>query len=378
MALLSGLRVVEFTAAAAGPYAGMMLADLGAEVIKVEPPRGDHSRQWGSWHVDNKSFMFLAVNRNKGSVIADLMEPEDRAKIHELLKTADIVIESLAPGGSEKLGIDYNTCKSLREDIIYCSISGFGRTGPLRGELGMDMMLQAQTGILSFMGEPDRPPVRVAVSAIDLMTGTMAFAAILAALRDRDSSGKGQFVEASLYDTGINLLLWAVPMWSATGAVPEKFGGEYEQLFPYGVFTASDGYFYLGVSTLAHWRRFCTATGLDELHDDPRFASNTLRVQHRAELREILARYFGDHTLSELADRLKPAGVAFAKILSVDEVLGSEHVRARESIRALPGYEQVMVATAPFRMERGFSEKWTTPPDLGSHQETYVGSRNDS
>lgn len=372
MTLLSGLRVVDFTAAAAGPFCTMMLADLGAEVIKIEPPIGDHGRHWGNWHVDNKSFLFMAVNRNKRSVVIDMKTPEGQQQAHKLLQTADVVIESFAPGGAEKLGVDYETCRGLKEDVVYCSVSGFGRTGPRRDELGMDMMLQAYTGIMSYTGEPGRPPVRIAVSAIDLMTGSMGFGGIMAALRDRDQTGKGQRIEVSLYDTAMNMLLWAVPQYSAIKRLPSKLGGEFEHQFPYGVFEAADGYFYIGVSTPAHWRRFCKHVGLDELSDDPRFNTNGGRIDRRDELREILRPIFAKYTLADLVPGLKAAGVPISKIRDVGEAIYDEHAAAREMVKELPGYPGILVAAAPLKMERGFVDAWTDPPHLGSHNDVYL------
>lgn len=372
MPLLSGLRVVDFTAAAAGPFCTMMLADLGAEVIKIEPPIGDHGRHWGNWHVDNKSFLFFAVNRNKRSVVIDLKSPEGQRQVHRILRRADVVVESFAPGGAEKLGVDYESCRRLSSNVVYCSVSGFGRTGPRRDELGMDMMLQAYTGIMSYTGEPDRPPVRIAVSAIDLMTGSMGFGGIMAALRDRDQTGEGQRIEVSLYDTAMNMLLWAVPQYSAIKRLPAKLGGEFEHQFPYGVFEAADGYFYLGVSTPAHWRRFCAQLGLDELIDDPRFNTNGGRIDRRDELRELLRPVFAKRTLAELIGGLKPAGVPISKIRDVGEAIYDEHAKAREIVLPLPGYPDILVASAPLKMERGFVPEWTDPPDLGSHDEVYL------
>lgn len=373
MSLLAGTKVIDFTAAAAGPFCTMILADLGAEVVKVEPPTGDHGRHWGNWRVDNKSFLFLAVNRNKRSVVVDLKSEAGQRQAHALIRDADVVIESFAPGGAEKLGVDYPSCRQIKPDIVYCSVSGFGRTGPRSDELGMDMMLQAYTGIMSYTGEPDRPPVRIAVSAIDLMTGAMGFGGILAALRDRDSTGKGQHLEVSLYDTAMNMLLWAVPQYSAIKRLPAKLGGEFEHQFPYGVFEAADGYFYLGVSTPAHWRRLCVELGLDDLIDDPRFNTNGGRIDRRDELREILRPVFAAKTLAELLDPLKAAGVPVSKIRDVAEAIYDEHAMAREIVRELPGYPDILVANAPLKLQRGLVEEWTDPPDLGGHTEQYLG-----
>lgn len=372
MALLSGLRVVDFTAAAAGPFVTMMLADLGAEVLKIEPPVGDHLRHWGSWHIDNKSLAFLAVNRNKRSIVLDLKTEKGKEQAYRLIADADIVVEAFADGVAERLGIDYESCKRVAPDVIYCSVSGFGRSGPMRHGKGMDMMLQAYSGIMSYTGEPGRPPVRIAVSAIDLMTGAMGFAGILAALRDRDQTGKGQQLEVSLYDTSMNLLLWAIPQYTATGRVPPKLGGEFEHLYPYGVFEAADAYFFLGVATPALWRTFCDVLDLGHLYDDERFATNASRIDHRDELRAILGKVFADKALDELIGVLDPAGVMISKIRDVAEAVDDPHAAARQMILPLPGYPDIKVAAAPLKMERGFVEEWTRPPDLGEHTAEYL------
>lgn len=371
--LLSGIRVIDFTAAAAGPFCTMLLADLGAEVIKVEPPIGDHGRHWGNWRVDKKSFLFMSVNRNKRSVVLDLKQPGDQEKARALIASADIVVESFAPGGAEKLGVDYETARALNDRVIYLSVSGFGRTGPRKDELGMDMMLQAYTGIMSYTGEPDRPPVRIAVSAIDMMTGALGFGTVMAALRDRDKSGVGQRAEVSLYDTAMSMLLWAVPQYSKLKKNPSKLGGEFEHVFPYGVFEAKDGYFYLGVSTPAHWQRFCAHMGFDELVEDERFKTNGDRLDHRDELRDILKPVFLETPLENLIEPLKAAGVPISKIRDVGEAIYDEHAEARGAVRAIPGYEDILVAGAPLKLERGFVPEWTAPPDLGSHTEFYLG-----
>jgi crotonobetainyl-CoA:carnitine CoA-transferase CaiB-like acyl-CoA transferase len=372
MAVLTGVRIVDFTSAGAGPFGTMMLSDLGAEVLKVESPHGDHSRQWGTWFVDGKSTSFLAKNRNKKSIVCDLKTPVGRADAHRLIAGADVVVESLAPGGADKLGISYAECRRTRPDLIYCSLSGFGRTGPKSDEIGMDMMLQAFCGIMSFTGEPGRPPVRIPVSAIDLMTGCMLFGGVLAALRERDQSGQGQWLEVSLYDTAMALLGWAVPTYSASKEEPKKLGGEFQHNFPYGVFTAKDGYFYLGVSSPGHWRRFCDAMGLQHLHDDPRFATNAARCVNREELRPILEEIFARKTIDELISELKPVRVAIEKIRGVGEAINDEQAEARGMVRPCPGYPDIQVVRTPLLLQRGAIDTWTRPPHLGEHTEEYL------
>jgi crotonobetainyl-CoA:carnitine CoA-transferase CaiB-like acyl-CoA transferase len=366
MELLKDVRVVDFSAATAGPFCSMALGDMGADVIKVEPPTGDHSRELGRWRVDGKSVTYMSVNRNKRSVVIDLTTEAGRAAAHALIADCDIVLESFAPGGAEKFEIDYETCRSLNDRVIYCSVSGFGRTGPRRGELGTDTMLQAYSGIMSFTGEPDRPPIRIPVASIDLMTGAMGIAGIMAALYERRDSGVGQRVEVSLFDTAVSLLHAAIPQYTATGALPQKWGSEWPYAVPNGVFETSDGYCFLAVATSAHWERFCAALDLADLLHDPRFDTNALRVENRKELRDILRPIFGGYTADELEARLKKARVPASKIRTVAETIEDEHARERDSIRALPGYPGIRVANLPLKLERGFRSAWLDPPDLGN------------
>jgi crotonobetainyl-CoA:carnitine CoA-transferase CaiB-like acyl-CoA transferase len=375
MELLKGIRVVDFSAATAGPFCSMALGDLGADVVKVEPPSGDHSRQLGRWHVDGKSVTYLSVNRNKRSVVIDLTTPAGRAAAHGLIADCDIVVESFAPGGAEKFDIDYETCRGLNDRVIYCSISGFGRTGPLRGELGTDTMLQAYSGIMSFTGEPDRPPIRIPVASIDLMTGAMGIAGVLAALYERRESGLGQHVEVSLFDTAVTLLHSAIPQYSATGDLPAKWGSEWPYAVPNGVFETSDGYCFLAVATSAHWDRLCSALDLADLHDDPRFDTNARRVENRQQMRDILGPVFAGYTSDDLEARLKKARVPASKIRTVAETVDDEHARERGSIRALPGYPDVKVAALPLKLERGYRADWIDPPDLGSATDEVLGAQ---
>jgi crotonobetainyl-CoA:carnitine CoA-transferase CaiB-like acyl-CoA transferase len=367
MPLLSDLVVVDVTGHAAGPFCTMLLGDLGADVIKVEPPQGEHSREWGNWAREQKSFLFYAVNRNKRSVVMDLKETDDQAKIRELVAQADVLVESLAPGGAEKLGISYESMRRVNPGLVYCSISGFGRTGPLSGELGLDQMLQAFTGIMSFMGEPDRPPVRVAVSAIDMLTGSLAFGGVLAALLERQRSGLGQQVEASLYDSALSMLSWALPQVSATGVLPQRSGSGFDHVAPYGVFEASDDFVYVGVATPAHWRRFCAALSLDELRDDPRFDTPDHRVENREALKEVLGVEFLRRSSEDLVQRLKAAGVPCSKLRTVADVLEDPHAWERGSLRRFESDPDIAVAASPFKLERGMREDWLEPPDLGAH-----------
>jgi crotonobetainyl-CoA:carnitine CoA-transferase CaiB-like acyl-CoA transferase len=376
MGVLAGLTVVDVTGHAAGPFCTMLLGDLGADVIKVEPPQGEHSRDWGGWGRDGKSFLFYALNRNKRSVVIDLKTDAGQRRIRELAATADVLVESLAPGGADKLGLGYESLAADNPRLIYCSISGFGRSGPLRDELGLDQMLQAFTGIMAMTGEPDRPPVRMAVSAIDMLTGALALNAIQAALLERERSGRGQSVEASLYDSALSMLCWSLPQVSITGVLPSRMGSGFSHVAPYGVFAAKDDYVYIGVATPAHWRRFCTALGREDLLTDPRFDTPAHRVENRVVLHGVIEDLFAEYDVATLVSLLKPAGVPSSPLRTVAAVLTDDHAWERGSLRRLESEPDVVVAAHPFGLERGFRDRWLEPPLLGASTEAVLGERH--
>jgi crotonobetainyl-CoA:carnitine CoA-transferase CaiB-like acyl-CoA transferase len=351
----------------------MLLGDLGADVVKVEPPQGEHSRDWGAWERDKKSFLFYALNRNKRSVVLDLKSELGRQHVRELASGADVLVESLAPGGADKLGLAYDDLAAVNPALVYCSVSGFGRTGPLSGELGLDQMLQAFTGIMNTTGEADRPPVRIAVSAIDMLTGALAFGGVLSALLEREESGRGQRVEATLYDSALSMLSWAIPQVAVTGEVPRRTGSEFEHVAPYGVFRAKDDLVYIGAATPAHWRRLCDELVLPELRDDERFATPSRRVQNKAELVRALEGVFMGLEADHLVTRLKVAGVPSSRIRTVADVIEDEHAWTRGSLRRLSGDPDVVVAATPFRLDRGMREVWLDPPMLGSASAEVLG-----
>jgi crotonobetainyl-CoA:carnitine CoA-transferase CaiB-like acyl-CoA transferase len=305
--------------------------------------------------------------------VLDLKTEDGRDRVLELVRDADVLVESLAPGGADKLGLAYERLSEINPRLVYCSVSGFGRSGPLQGELGLDQMLQAFSGIMAMTGEADRPPVRMAVSAIDSLTGSLAFGGILSALLERQQSGRGQRVEASLYDSALSMLAWAIPQVSVTGVVPRRTGSEFAHVAPYGVFPAKDDFVYVGVSTGAHWRRFCAALSLDEMRDDERFGTATLRVANRVALREEVEAVLADFEADDLIARLKPAGVPCSRIRTVADVIKDEHAWTRGSLRRLVSEPDIVLAAKPFGLDRGLREVWLDPPNLGSANEEILG-----
>ncbi|KDA04864.1 formyl-CoA transferase [Microbacterium sp. CH12i] len=374
MALLTGVRVVDFSAAAAGPFCTQLLGDLGAEVIKIEPPTGEHGRHWGDTRIGDKSFLYLAGNRNKKSVVVDLKSAQGRADVERLVESADVVVSSYAPPRAAQFHIDYASLKKVRADLIYVSITGYGATGPRMNANGMDVLLQADTGIMSFTGEPGRPSVRMAISALDIMTGAMGFAGAMAALRERDTSGEGQLVDVSLYDSAMSMLLWAVPQVSATGVNPRKMGSDFEHLFPYSVWELADGYAFIGSPNDGSWRFLAEQLGRADLIDDPRFATNPARVANREDLREILAPLLGAEPLEHWLETLPAGGVLVSQIREVDDAIADPHALARGAVRDLPGFPGIKVPGPPLHLERGMlpESEWTAPPSLGADNDKYL------
>ena len=274
---LTGVAVVDFTTAAAGPVCTMLLADFGASVIKVEPPGGESGRRWGVSRFganDEFSSTFLAYNRNKSSVTVDLKESGGRRALQRLLDQADVVVENYRPGVTERLGIDYETLRQSNPGLVYCSISGFGQVGPMRERPAYDMLIQAYTGHTSVTGYPGQPPVRIGHSAIDLLAGAHAAFGIALALRHRDKTGEGQYVDTSLYESGLHLVSHFIAEFTGTGRAPGKGGARYAFLAPYGLFEAADCSFCMGVSGERMWRDFCSTAGLSQFLCDPLFEDN--------------------------------------------------------------------------------------------------------
>jgi crotonobetainyl-CoA:carnitine CoA-transferase CaiB-like acyl-CoA transferase len=374
---LDGIRVLDFTAAMAGPTCTMLLADFGAEVLKVEPPQGESSRRWGTARFGpggQFSGLFLALNRNKRSVVLDLKSAAAAAKLADLIRSSDVVVENFKPGVAERLGIGYEQVRAMRPEVVYCSISGFGHNGPLSERPGYDQLLQAYAGHLSITGEPDRPSVRIGPSAIDLLTGAHAAYGILLALRERDASGRGQRVETALYDSSIHLVTHYLADYTGSGRLPGKIGGGFAFLAPYGMFAARDREVYIGVGTDQMFARLCAALGCEHLVQDPRFATNAARVVHRAELSEELAPLLRDRPAAELVELCSELGIPASEVATLADVAEQEQALAREMI--IPtGVEDVRTAGIPLKLDRTPGTIRRPPPELGADTEAVLGER---
>jgi len=326
---LAGLRVLDFTKVLAGPLCTQYLGDMGAEIIKVEPAEiGDETRRWPPFR-EGQGAVFLSVNRNKQSLAVDLKTAEGREIIHRLVPTVDIVVESYGTGVTDRLGIDYATLKALKPDLIYASISGFGRTGPRANSLGYDVILQAFSGVMSLTGEKGGGAIRSPISPIDQTTGLHAFSGILAALLQRGATGKGTQLEVSLFETAVGFLGYNLQSFWEKGVQPEKCGSGHESLCPYQAFDASDAPLMIGIANDNLWRRFCRAVGREALIEDPRFRTNPDRVANFAETVATVQAIVGARPRDEWVSLLTELSVPCAPINSLREMLDDPHTEAR-------------------------------------------------
>jgi crotonobetainyl-CoA:carnitine CoA-transferase CaiB-like acyl-CoA transferase len=367
---LEGIRVIDFTTAMAGPTLAMLLADFGADVVKVEPPGGESSRTWGSTRYGDgdMSALFLALNRNKASVTLDLKSEQGRAAAERLVSEADVVLESFKPGVADRLGVGYERLSALRPGLVYCSISGFGQSGPLREQPGYDQLLQAFSGHMSITGEPDRPSVRIGPSAIDLLTGAHAAFGVALALRVRDQTGEGQHVETSLYDSSVHLITQYIADFTGSGRLPGKPGGGFAFLMPYGMYQARDREFYLGVGTEVMFEKLCGALGARHLLADPRFAENPGRVAHRAELDAELAPLFAAEDAAHWVGICLELGIPASIVKNVGEVVDEPQAHAREMV-VETGVDGVRTAGLPIKLSRTPATIRRPPPPLGADNE---------
>ena len=364
---LAGIRVLDVSQVMAGPFCCMLLGDMGADVIKIEPPRtGDSTRQSMGFRLKGAdSPGFLALNRNKRSIALDLKNPADRDVLYALVKTADVLVENARPGVADRLGMRYETLRALNARLVYASISGFGHTGPWAQRPGFDLIAQAMSGVLSATGLPGHEPVKNAIPVGDLGAGLFATYGILSALIGRQSSGVGQFIDASLLDAALGLSVWETTELWGTGKSPEPIGTANRMSAPYQAIQASDGYFVIGAANQKLWLTFLEVIGRRELNSDRRFATNALRVANRVELIETLQPTFAKRTVHEWVDALLAAGVPAAPIYNYEQALASDHVAAREMVMnvAHPIEGSFRALGFPVKM-RGTPQQVRHPPPL--------------
>ena len=363
---LSGLKVVELARILAGPWAGQTLADLGAEVIKVESPAGDDTRQWGPPFIerdgDRSAAYFHSCNRGKSSVTVDFRTPEGQAQVRDMIRDADIVIENFKVGGLAKYGLDYDSLRTLNPGLIYCSITGFGQDGPYAHRAGYDYIIQGMSGLMSITGHPDGQPTKVGVAVTDVFTGVYATTAILAALHRRHATGQGQHIDMALLDVAVSVTANQAMNYLSTGTPPGRLGNFHPNLSPYQVFDCSDGYIIIAVGNDGQFRRFCGLLGCPELADDPGYATNPARVSNREKLDEVLTARTKTFSKADLLAACEEQGVPAGPINDLAEVFDDAQVRAR-GMRVDP--EGVPGVRSPFRFSESDLSLDRSSPRLG-------------
>jgi len=374
---LEDIRVLDLTRALAGPYCTMMLGDLGADVIKVERPgRGDDSRGWGPPFVGKpygpypgESAYFIAPNRNKRSITVNLKSPEGQEIVRRLASVSDVLVENFRTGVLDGMGLGYEDVHDLNPRLVYCSISGYGRTGPYAERPGYDFIIQAEGGLMGLIGPEEGPPYRVGVPIVDITSGMFAAAGVLAALRTCDLTGEGQLVDVSLLDSQVALLANVASNYLVGGAEPRRLGNAHPNITPYEAFRARDRWFALAAANERQWGMLCDTIGRPDLRDDPRFATNGARVSNRAALVEVLGVVFAARDADEWLADLREAGLPCGPINTIPDVF--EHPQAQVRGLALkaehPTAGPIQMTGFPYKLSQTPAEARRPPPLLGQH-----------
>jgi crotonobetainyl-CoA:carnitine CoA-transferase CaiB-like acyl-CoA transferase len=376
---LAGIRVLDLTRILAGPTCTQLLGDLGADVIKIEKPgEGDDTRKWGPPYVEGRdgrptreSAYYLSANRNKRSVAIDIAHPEGQRLVRELLGGCQVLAENFKVGGLARYGLDYASLAPAFPALVYCSITGFGQTGPYAPRAGYDYLAQGYGGIMSITGQPDGEPVKVGVGIADVMCGMYATVAILAALRHAEATGEGQHIDMALLDAQVAWLVNEGCNYLLSGRVPRRLGNEHPNIAPYKLFEAADGLVILAVGNDAQFRRWCAFAGADDLAADPRFGTNPLRVANREALYALMPAYMRRKTVQAWVDRLSELGVPCGPVNGIDRVFADPQVRARGMRIDLPHPEAasgtVPLIANPIKMGATPPAYRAAPPTLGQH-----------
>jgi formyl-CoA transferase len=368
---LHGIRVLDLSRVLAGPYCTMVLGDLGADVIKVESPDGDETRGWGPPFVEGESAYYLCVNRNKRSVVVDFKTADGLKILHELIKRSDVLVENFRPDTLARFSLDFESASAINPNLIYCSISGFGQTGPLRDKPGYDFMIQAMGGLMSITGEPDGEPMKVGVAVADLFAGQNAVIGILAALQARTCTGKGQHLDIALFDSQIAMLANVASNYLISGNLPQRYGNAHANIVPYQSFQASDVWFVIAVGNDKQFEKLCSVIGDQELVNDSRFKLNSERVKNRDELIEILKPIFMTRTVAEWSAVLEAVGIPCGPINTLDKVFSMSQVEAREMLIHIQHSEigDLKLVSSPLKFSDTPVEYKLPPPRLGEHTE---------
>ncbi|MDF1855011.1 CaiB/BaiF CoA-transferase family protein [Pseudooceanicola sp.] len=365
---LTGLKVVELARILAGPWAGQTLSDLGADVIKVEAPDGDDTRTWGPPHItrngETTAAYYHSANRGKQSVTCDFRTPEGQAFVRDLVKDADILIENFKVGGLAKYGLDYASLSALNPKLIYCSITGFGQTGPYAHRPGYDYIIQGMSGFMSITGEPDGQPLRAGVAITDLFTGVYSTTAILAALQQRHTTGRGQHIDMALLDCAVSVMANQAMNYFASGNPPQRTGNTHPNVVPYQVFATADGHIIIATGNDGQYQRLCDVLNLSALKDDPLYRSNGDRISNRATLIPQLAAACRTFTKADLLAACEANNVPAGPINDMGEVFADPQVIARGMKLDLDG---VPTVRSPFVFSDAELKLTTPSPTLGEH-----------
>ena len=370
--LLEGVRVLDLSRIIAGPFCSQIRGDMGAEVIKVEQPGvGDDSRTWGPPFMQGESVYFFCINRNKKSITVDMKDPRGKAIIRELAKRSDVLLENFKPGTLAKLGLDWEDLHRDNPRLIFCSISGFGRTGPSAERGGYDVIVQAVGGLMGITGAPDGPPVKVGVAMTDICTALYAHGAILAALYARDRTGEGQRIDVSLLETQIAALINIASSYLNAGEIPGKWGTAHVNIVPYQAFKMQDGYMIIGAANDRLWVKLCEAIGLAEAGRDPKYATNAQRVEHREEIVRFLEARLITKTRREWEAILAPLGIPCGPINRMDEVFADPQVRHLQMVLEArhPHVGTIRMVRNPVTFSRTPVDLRQVPPRLGEQTE---------
>ena len=372
MGALDGIKVLDLSRVLAGPYGTQILADHGAEVWKVEiPGKGDDTRAFGPPFQNGESAYFMSVNRNKRSITINMKSNDGIEIIKNLLLKADVLIENFRPGTLDKFGLDADSALKMNPRLIYCSVSGFGQTGPWSRKPGYDLAIQGMGGIMSLTGEPDGPPTKVGTSIADIISGIYAAQGILLALVARNKTGRGQKIDISMLDGQISLLTYQAGIYFAEGKSPMRKGNQHPTICPYETFKTKDGYLNLAVGNDKLWLSFCELINRPDLKSDERFTTNPKRVACRNILFPILSEIFSTRSTAEWISLLEKAGIPAGPIFTVEEVLEHEQTKAREMVVAMehPKAGRIRLTGIPIKLSDTPGKIKTPPPVAGQHTE---------
>jgi len=372
---LAGVRVVDLTRVMTGPYCTMMLADMGAEVIKVEQPgKGDDTRAWGPPFSEGEANYYLSINRNKRSIALDLKHAEGKAVLWKMIETADVVIENFSPGTIGRLGFDYDAVAVRRPAIVYCSISGFGQTGPGRNWTAYDLILQGMSGIMSLTGQEDGPPTRVGIPIADMTAGMFAAYAIAAALYRKANGGGGEFIDASLLGAQTSMLVYYTVNYFMDNIVARRVGNRHQTICPYDTYPTADGFICLAIGNDALWGRLCGVLGWPERANDSRYARNQDRLARYEEVTAMITEKFRTMTTADLLELLGSVNVPCGPIHTIDEVFANPQVQHERLARTVthPTIGELTVPGMPYHLRRADLEVTLPPPLLGEHTDAIL------